>query len=1542
MSSKFLGVLKLFENNLIMQDNEKSIKRDVLLSLGEIIRLMGSKYITPFRFKIVSLLRTAVAVKDIDLHGICAQVWDIFLRTVDVPYLGSLLSTIVVSMEPLLQHHSKEVNAILRYLIISNGNLLSSHLKDLFFVESLAMVDEVKQVIAQHNHLHGKDSDSFDRLFFNYSTQINHDNMAVRIHGIQYLTELIRKHRSKVNRLIMGQQVVDEQMDATLGQLIASCKHVEANLQMAAGICVGEIGAIEPSYLQQNYAPQKKFSNSILSTDFAIATLADLCHAYQFQKDSKHVDSFSLAIQELLQYNEVDPKQNKQMNIWSAIPERMQQIMEPLLTSLYMTVSVKNYHERHPVFPCRSCSEWVYTWASNITQHIENPGVKRLLNSFRPSLKYDGHIMATLMPYFILHGLQYSSSERRERIREEFELIFNSVATKKERPVTVNLEGEQSQGQQQARREVAMLGYAPAEWMEESGEPDGTDDVKEKCAKLSFNLLDFIGKWCCNYRQKHYRDLSSDDYKVIHSFLTSFDKKTLALANYNCSEYARALQFMEEVVMRSPDKLQSELSFLGQIYAELLDSDSLEGAMALKTGNLSLAEQILVNNLTGKLSESATCYERMIQEKEMGVYDMKDMVQCYLGLNQPETALLICEGLMEKLYARHASDVPNEIAAEPLWRLGRFEEVERTVRAFQLQESSNWGVRCGLVLNCLRENNEERFRLETHKAREVILNSLRMTEIGENSYTKGYDQVLKLHLITEIEKTFALFGEMQRANYEMAPKQLDVYFGEMAERLEMFKNQRNIQTILGLRRILYTELSVLLAKSCPYKDTLQRLNATINLEMGKSWINSSKVARKSGAVQQAGLYILNCEKYDLKELFLEKAKLQWDKGDQTVALQTLHRGMDHLLHVASTNDFHVLPQKEKLVFGTAKFLLATYNAEAMNIQTDLNVQHFKDSLAANKASEICFVRYAQFLDKIYESTAMARKAERFELLRDTMTNYGNSMLYGFKYIYQSMPRLLSIWLDYTADKFSDAKMSSVLTKVADSFTEQLPAFMFFTAFSQLVSRICHPSQDVYNVLKTILVKLILCFPQQSLWMLLCVLKSSYASRTKKCAMVIDDRRLQAAQGMKKLISDFNTLAVRLIDLAKVEIKKGVTSTTVSSLVRDLPRILSDHNFSAIIIPCEQFMRPILPSPLDRNKAVDAYVPFPQAMAYIQGVDEDVLVLQSLQKPRRVSFKASDGLGYKLLLKPKDDLRRDFRLMEFNNVVKHYLNLDLQARERRLNIRTYGVLPLNEEYGIIEWLDNLHTFRAILTTLYKQNRSGMQQSELAPYFGEAPQPLHKARERFQNVFLRRHPPVFDQWFKRNFTTSHNWYMARTAYVRTCGVMSIVGYVLGLGDRHCDNILFDVTNGENVHVDFNCLFNAGEKFAVPERVPFRLTHNMVHAMGPLGVEGPYRKTCEVTLRVMRAQQQTLMSVIRPFIYDPLLTWKKSAQTDGTERTDSDAMNNVQNIEERLKGFVRIERKTSSIPLSTEGQVNFVIKEATDINNLAPMYPGWSPFM
>ena len=52
------------------------------------------------------------------------------------------------------------------------------------------------------------------------------------------------------------------------------------------------------------------------------------------------------------------------------------------------------------------------------------------------------------------------------------------------------------------------------------------------------------------------------------------------------------------------------------------------------------------------------------------------------------------------------------------------------------------------------------------------------------------------------------------------------------------------------------------------------------------------------------------------------------------------------------------------------------------------------------------------------------------------------------------------------------------------------------------------------------------------------------------------------------------------------------------------------------------------------------------------------------------------------------------------------------------------------------------------------------------------------------------------------------------------------------------MFDLKTGETVHVDFDCLFEKGESFDWPEKVPFRLTHNLVDAFGVTGVEGTFR--------------------------------------------------------------------------------------------------------
>ena len=61
-----------------------------------------------------------------------------------------------------------------------------------------------------------------------------------------------------------------------------------------------------------------------------------------------------------------------------------------------------------------------------------------------------------------------------------------------------------------------------------------------------------------------------------------------------------------------------------------------------------------------------------------------------------------------------------------------------------------------------------------------------------------------------------------------------------------------------------------------------------------------------------------------------------------------------------------------------------------------------------------------------------------------------------------------------------------INKVITEHTNQLAPYQFLTAFSQLISRICHSHDEVFVVLMEIIAKVLLAYPQQAMWMMTAV------------------------------------------------------------------------------------------------------------------------------------------------------------------------------------------------------------------------------------------------------------------------------------------------------------------------------------------------------------------------------------------------------------------------------------------------------------------------
>ena len=308
---------------------------------------------------------------------------------------------------------------------------------------------------------------------------------------------------------------------------------------------------------------------------------------------------------------------------------------------------------------------------------------------------------------------------------------------------------------------------------------------------------------------------------------------------------------------------------------------------------------------------------------------------------------------------------------------------------------------------------------------------------------------------------------------------------------------------------------------------------------------------------------------------------------------------------------------------------------------------------------------------------------------------------------------------------------------------------------------------------------------------------------------------------------------------------------------------------------------------------------------IKAFNSNIQVISSKQRPRKISIFGSNGFEYVFLLKGHEDLRQDERVMQIFGLVNNLLLRNHETARRDLAIQRYNVIPLSQNSGLLEWLLNCDTLHSLIREFREKKKLLLNLehkiiTKLAPNY-ESLTALQKVQI-FEMAIESSSGNDLAEILWHKSLNAEKWLERRTNYTRSLAVMSMVGYVLGLGDRHPSNLMLDRTNGKIIHVDFgDCFETAMTREKFPERIPFRLTRMLKNAMEVTGIEGTFRRTCESVMKVLRSNRDSVMAVLEAFVYDPLVYWKLvEANVNTMNALNNNSNANNQNVNQNASSL------------------------------------------
>ncbi|EIN10974.1 hypothetical protein PUNSTDRAFT_63830 [Punctularia strigosozonata HHB-11173 SS5] len=1528
LRDNMLGIISYMNDLLQDVQGKKSTttKQGVLRALGAFISYVGPA-ISSIAPQIMATLQTSILVRVLAESTIDS--WRIFIHTLapqDLgPHVGPTSAAVVAVWATLSESARTTAAQCLSYIVLDVGEQIGDHLDDMV---DLRMLPELEHV---HNSLAAWRSrlTPSDRLA-HIIQRSSSENLTVALQSLHELRVFMLEHEPD----FCGKLASGDMFDPLVGQLMTALMSAASRdgedveeLHLLAYECIGALGALDPDRVdvgtgETTMIVLNNFADEDESVLFAIHLIQDvLVGAFRSTSEIQYQSLLGYAIQELLQFCKfnttlVTPGHSSSVSLktrkaWSSLPKHVVETVTPLLGARFTLKNKVLPDMPHPIYPSQTTyREWIQLWTAYLITRCSGQRAETIFGVFRAVVRNkDVGVARQLLPHLVLNIIISGDHVEADKIRLEM---------------------------------IAVL--------EDQVKADNTSTPEKKLlsAQTVFMLMDHLNKWVRHVRQdvsktkadsrrsrtSNMTSEAEEQLLRVDSILSTIDQDLMGQAALQCKAYALALMNFEKRIVtlqqRSSDSnLQEYYERLHQIYSHLEEPDGMEGISTLIISP-SLEHQIRQHESTGRWTSAQSCWEVRLQQSPDNLDFHLGLMRCLRNLGHYDTLRTHVKGVLTRNPGWQSELA--DFQAESSWMVGDWTDIQALLDGTSSTRTAS--VSLARVLLSMQSEDEEEVSRALSDARMSLGHSI--TAAGANSYRRSYDAVINLHLLHELD----IFSQVVRrlSPSHQGDVQTPDVFTELSRtfdaRLEStLPNFRTREPILSLRR---TAMRFLTSTSTSHR------------EVSRSWLTTAKNARKAGHWQTAYSAILQAQQQKGTFPFIESARLLRATGEPLRALQELEHSMrangflgDDVIDVEEEED-------DRLIRAKAMVLRARWLNESDRFDFSLVLDAFQKAVKVSQEWESGYFHLGRFYDECYKRLSESDKVRRgIRMAVQTVKNFIKAIRFGSKFVYQAVPRLLTLWLDTGEDpNTKDTEWFDKIIRDVSSSLKHIPVYKWYTAFPQIVSRVGHSNDSVYVLLSKLIALVIQEYPRQALWLFAAVVKSTKEIRRQRGQDILNRLRNNPKNHQSVvplLINESVSMTHELLRLCDFKLKDD---KKILSMRRDFPRL---YNLapSRLIIPLQESLTASLP-PTSLSSA--DHQPFPVNTPAFQEFHDEIEVMRSLAKPRKISILGDNGTTYMFLGKPKDDLRKDARLMDFNSIINKLLKSNSESRRRQLHIRTYGVVTLNEECGFIQWVPNTIPLRAVLVKYYDARGVRSWNNEMGQSFARIKDAKDKeAAQIFAQEVIPQFPPVFHEWFLETFPEPSAWLASRLTYGRTAAVMSMVGFILGLGDRHCENILLDSNTGDIVHVDFNCLFEKGKTLDTPERVPFRLTHNLVDGLGVTGVEGVFRIAAEATMQLLRDNKDTLMSVLDAFIHDPLVEWEDESRKRASNhvRSSTDlrqlAKSSLYPIEKKLKGIYATnkERERSEREVSTSNLVQMLIQESTDLANLAKMYPGWAPW-